>query len=70
VGDTRISPLKQPACGKVDWESLPTSSLSSAGALDGQPQSWLTSFRWQNKRLTSFNNASFPPSACWILALS
>lgn len=48
---------------KVDWESLRPNFffIFPAGALDGQPQSWLTSFRWDNgpAMLTQLNR-EFP----------
>ncbi len=48
---------------KVDWESLRPNFffIFPPGALDGQPQSWLTSFRWENGNgmLTQLNR-EFP----------
>ena len=48
---------------KVDWESLRPNFffIFPPGALDGQPQSWLTSFRWDNGNamLTQLNR-EFP----------
>lgn len=48
---------------KVDWESLRPNFyfIFPEGALDGQPQSWLTSFRWENGNgmLTQLNR-QFP----------
>lgn len=48
---------------KVDWESLRPNFffIFPAGALDGQPQGWLTSFRWDNgpAMLTQLNR-EFP----------
>lgn len=48
---------------KVDWESLRPNFffIFPPGALDGQPQCWLTSFRWENGNgmLTQLNR-EFP----------
>lgn len=58
---------------KVDWESLRPNFffIFPAGALDGQPQSWLTSFRWDNgpAMLTQLNR-EFPTVSLLISALS
>lgn len=47
----------------MDWESLRPNFffIFPQGALDGQPQSWLTSFRWENGNgmLTQLNR-EFP----------
>ncbi|ORJ48853.1 ABC transporter permease [Kluyvera intermedia] len=50
VGDTQDFTAKVTSLRKVDWESLRPNFffIFPQGALDGQPQSWLTSFRWQN----------------------
>lgn len=47
----------------MDWESLRPNFffIFPSGALDAQPQSWLTSFRWENGNgmLTQLNR-EFP----------
>lgn len=50
MGDTQDFTAKVTSLRKVDWESLRPNFffIFPQGALDGQPQSWLTSFRWQN----------------------
>ncbi|MBN0933743.1 ABC transporter permease, partial [Pseudomonas aeruginosa] len=50
TGDTQEFSAKVSSVRKVDWESLRPNFffIFPAGALDGQPQSWLTSFRWDN----------------------
>lgn len=50
VGDTQDFTAKVTSLRKVDWESLRPNFffIFPQGALDGQPQSWLTSFHWQN----------------------
>lgn len=63
TGDTREFSAKVSSVRKVDWESLRPNFffIFPAGALDGQPQSWLTSFRWDNgpAMLTQLNR-EFP----------
>ncbi|WP_312690934.1 putative ABC transporter permease subunit YbbP [Kosakonia sp.] len=62
-GDTQDFSATISSLRKVDWESLRPNFffIFPQGALDGQPQSWLTSFRWQNGNgmLTQLNRA-FP----------
>ncbi len=50
TGDTQDFSAKVSSVRKVDWESLRPNFffIFPQGALDGQPQSWLTSFRWDN----------------------
>ncbi len=50
MGDTQDFTAKVTSLRKVDWESLRPNFffIFPQGALEGQPQSWLTSFRWQN----------------------
>ena len=50
TGDTQDFSARVTSLRKVDWESLRPSFffIFPVGALDGQPQSWLTSFRWEN----------------------
>ncbi|HHO8397789.1 TPA: ABC transporter permease [Klebsiella pneumoniae] len=63
TGDTQEFSAKVSSVRKVDWESLWPNFffIFPAGALDGQPQSWLTSFRWDNgpAMLTQLNR-EFP----------
>ncbi|MEP8940591.1 ABC transporter permease [Enterobacter mori] len=63
TGDTQDFSAKVTSLRKVDWESLRPNFffIFPAGALDGQPQSWLTSFRWENGNgmLTQLNR-EFP----------
>ncbi|WP_342321778.1 putative ABC transporter permease subunit YbbP [Kosakonia sp. BYX6] len=63
MGDTQEFSAKITSLRKVDWESLRPNFffIFPSGALDGQPQSWLTSFRWQNGNgmLTQLNR-EFP----------
>ena len=63
MGDTQDFTAKVTSLRKVDWESLRPNFffIFPQGALDGQPQSWLTSFRWQNGNgmLTQLNR-EFP----------
>ena len=63
TGDTRDFTAKVTSLRKVDWESLRPNFffIFPPGALDGQPQSWLTSFRWENGNgmLTQLNR-EFP----------
>ena len=63
TGDTQAFSAKISSLRKVDWESLRPNFffIFPPGALDGQPQSWLTSFRLEggNSMLTQLNRA-FP----------
>lgn len=63
MGDTQQFSAKVTSLRKVDWESLRPNFffIFPSGALDGQPQSWLTSFRWENgnEMLTQLNR-EFP----------
>lgn len=63
MGDTQEFRAKVTSMRKVDWESLRPNFyfIFPEGALDGQPQSWLTSFRWENGNgmLTQLNR-QFP----------
>jgi putative ABC transport system permease protein len=63
TGDTQDFSATVTSLRKVDWESLRPNFffIFPAGALDGQPQSWLTSFRWENGNgmLTQLNR-EFP----------
>ena len=63
MGDTQEFRAKVTSLRKVDWESLRPNFyfIFPEGALDGQPQSWLTSFRWENGNgmLTQLNR-QFP----------
>ncbi|HEY4468219.1 MAG TPA: putative ABC transporter permease subunit YbbP [Klebsiella sp.] len=63
TGDTQDFSAKVSSVRKVDWESLRPNFffIFPQGALDGQPQSWLTSFRWDNGNgmLTQLNR-EFP----------
>ncbi|AHJ74924.1 putative ABC transporter permease subunit YbbP [Kosakonia sacchari] len=63
MGDTQEFSATISSLRKVDWESLRPNFffIFPSGALDGQPQSWLTSFRWQNGNgmLTQLNR-EFP----------
>lgn len=63
TGDTQDFSAKVTSLRKVDWESLRPNFffIFPDGALDGQPQSWLTSFRWENGNgmLTQLNR-EFP----------
>lgn len=63
TGDTQAFNARVTSLRKVDWESLRPNFffIFPSGALDGQPQSWLTSFRWEkgNAMLTELNRA-FP----------
>jgi len=63
LGDTQAFSAKVSSLRKVDWESLRPNFffIFPSGALDGQPQSWLTSFRWENGNamLTQLNR-EFP----------
>ena len=48
TGDTQPFTAKVSSIRSVDWESLRPNFffIFPPGALDGQPQNWLTSFRW------------------------
>ena len=63
TGDTQDFTARVTSLRKVDWESLRPNFffIFPPGALDGQPQTWLTSFRWQNgnSMLTQLNR-EFP----------
>lgn len=63
TGDTQAFSAKISSLRKVDWESLRPNFffIFPPGALDGPPQSWLTSFRLEggNGMLTQLNRA-FP----------
>nr|WP_318382586.1 putative ABC transporter permease subunit YbbP [uncultured Enterobacter sp.] len=63
MGDTQDFTAKVTSLRKVDWESLRPNFyfIFPQGALDAQPQSWLTSFRWEsdNGMLTQLNR-EFP----------
>ncbi|MRS15610.1 FtsX-like permease family protein [Enterobacteriaceae bacterium RIT691] len=63
TGDTQAFSAKVTSLRKVDWESLKPNFyfIFPQGALEGQPQSWLTSFRWDrgNTLLTQLNR-EFP----------
>ncbi|WP_449548404.1 putative ABC transporter permease subunit YbbP [Lelliottia amnigena] len=63
TGDTQDFSAKVTSLRKVDWESLRPNFffIFPPGALEGQPQSWLTSFRWENGNgmLTQLNR-EFP----------
>lgn len=63
MGDTQDFSATVSSLRKVDWESLRPNFffIFPSGALDGQPQSWLTSFRWENGNgmLTQLNR-EFP----------
>lgn len=63
TGDTQAFSAKVTSLRKVDWESLRPNFffIFPQGALDGQPQSWLTSFRWDNgTTLLTQLNREFP----------
>jgi len=63
TGDTQAFSAKITSLRKVDWESLRPNFyfIFPDGALDGQPQSWLTSFRWDNGNvLLTQLNREFP----------
>ncbi|CDZ84327.1 permease [Citrobacter koseri] len=63
MGDTQDFSATVSSLRKVDWESLRPNFffIFPSGALDGQRQSWLTSFRWENGNgmLTQLNR-EFP----------
>ncbi|WP_413528153.1 putative ABC transporter permease subunit YbbP [Rahnella inusitata] len=62
-GDTQDFSAKITSLRKVDWDSLKPNFyfIFPPGALDGQPQSWLTSFRYHgdDSTITQFNR-QFP----------
>ncbi|WON76133.1 putative ABC transporter permease subunit YbbP [Serratia sp. UGAL515B_01] len=62
-GDTQSFSAKVTSLRQVDWESLKPNFyfIFPPGALDGQPQTWLTSFRYEGdgKVLTQLNR-QFP----------
>ncbi|WP_434635943.1 putative ABC transporter permease subunit YbbP [Klebsiella sp. I138] len=63
TGDTQEFSAKVTSVRKVDWESLRPNFffIFPPNALDGQPQSWLTSFRWDNgNALLTQLNREFP----------
>jgi putative ABC transport system permease protein len=63
AGDTQQFSAKITSLRKVDWESLRPNFLFifPPGALDGQPQTWLTSFRLDNNpALLAQLNRQFP----------
>ncbi|MBJ3814608.1 ABC transporter permease [Shimwellia pseudoproteus] len=63
TGDTRVFSATVSSLRKVDWESLRPNFyfIFPRGELEQQPQTWLTSFRWQGPEstLTAINRA-FP----------
>ncbi|MEB0322746.1 putative ABC transporter permease subunit YbbP [Citrobacter portucalensis] len=63
MSDTQDFSATVSSLRKVDWESLRPNFffIFPSGALDAQPQSWLTSFRWENGNgmLTQLNR-EFP----------
>lgn len=62
-GDTQTFRAKITSLRKVDWESLRPNFffIFPPGALDAQPQTWLTSFRMDpNPRLLAQLNRQFP----------
>ncbi len=63
TGDTQSFSARVTSLRKVDWESLRPNFffIFPPGALDGQPQTWLTSFRYQGdgKALTELTR-QFP----------
>ena len=63
TGDTQDFTAKVTSLRKVDWESLLPNFyfIFPPGALDGQPQTWLTSFRWENgNAMLAQLNRQFP----------
>ncbi|BDH46761.1 sugar ABC transporter permease [Salmonella enterica subsp. enterica serovar Choleraesuis] len=63
TGDTQPFSAKVSSLRNVDWESLRPNFyfIFPPGALDGQPQSLLTSFRWDgDQRLLTDLNRHFP----------
>lgn len=62
-GDTQSFSAKVTSLRRVDWESLKPNFyfIFPPGALDGQPQTWLTSFRYDgDDQLLSQLNRQFP----------
>ncbi|HBV39624.1 MAG TPA: ABC transporter permease, partial [Erwinia sp.] len=63
TGDTQTFSAKISSLRKVDWESLKPNFffIFPPGALEGQPQTWLTSFRLDNNNaLLAQLNRTFP----------
>lgn len=63
TGDTQSFDATITSLRKVDWESLRPNFffIFPPGALDGQPQTWLTSFRYQgDARFPAQLNRQFP----------
>lgn len=63
TGDTQDFSATVTSLRKVDWESLRPNFffIFPNGALEGQPQSWLTSFRWdRDTTLLTQLNREFP----------
>lgn len=63
TGDTQQFTARISSLRKVDWESLRPNFffIFPPGALDGQPQTWLTSFRMENNpALLAQLNRQFP----------
>ena len=63
TGDTQEFSATVTSVRRVDWESLRPNFffIFPPAALDGQPQSWLTSFRWDNgNTLLTQLNREFP----------
>lgn len=63
TGDTQDFSATVSSLRKVDWESLRPNFyfIFPAKALDGQPQSWLTSFRWDGgSGMLAQLNRAFP----------
>lgn len=63
TGDTQEFSARISSMRKVDWESLKPNFffIFPPGALDGQPQTWLTSFRMDNDNATLAQlNRQFP----------
>ena len=62
-GDTQAFSAKVTSLRQVDWESLKPNFyfIFPPGALDGQPQTWLTSFRYDGDgRMLTQLNRQFP----------
>lgn len=63
TGDTQRFSAKVTSLRRVEWESLRPNFffIFPPGALDGQPQSWLTSMRWDgDSRMLTELNRHFP----------
>ncbi|RLM27832.1 sugar ABC transporter permease [Brenneria alni] len=63
TGDTQPFSAKVTSFRRVDWESLRPNFffIFPAGALDNQPQSWLTSFRYDgDEKMITQLNRQFP----------